>query len=304
MRTDARELLAVGIFGGQSQIGHRIDKILKRGCECSVGCSPARMAATAATLCALMLASSAVPRWVAFGEVLRFAVASIKSDHSGGPANVLYRKGGRFTAESATPWILIANAFELREHQISGGPAWIHTDRFTVDARVSDTTPDDPGTSAMRTMVQTLLADRFKLAFHRETREEQVFELVREKPAAGLKGVTDPGRGGTRARRAEIDGMAASVSDLVHELSNRLGRSVIDKTGLTARYDFSLRWMPEVGEHYSGPDETSDGTRSAPELSDTSLFTAIREQLGLRLIATRGPVDILVIDHIEKPDAN
>jgi uncharacterized protein (TIGR03435 family) len=152
-------------------------------------------------------------------------------------------------------------------------------------------------------MLQSLLADRFKLVFHKETREEQIYDLVVDKGGSKLKVAVDTVKGspqGLRAGRGEVTGMAAPMQQLSNFLSEQLGRSVIDKTDLDGKYDFTLKWMPDplASGGSSGPDAIPLDP-SAP-----SLTAAVQEQLGLKLQPTKGPVEILVIDHVEKPSEN
>ena len=107
-------------------------------------------------------------------------------------------------------------------------------------------------------------------------------------------------RRGLRAGRGQFTGTAASISLLVNTLSQLLSRSVIDKTGLTGQYDFDLKWTPELGQFQFGPDDAGP----PPDPAGPSIFTAFQEQLGLKFESTKGPVDVLVIDHAEKPSEN
>jgi uncharacterized protein (TIGR03435 family) len=306
MRTDARELLAVGILGSRSRIGNRIEMLLRRGRTFSPHASALGIAASALVLTGLTLAASFAPRWIAFAQERprpSFEVTSVKPANSSDPASVLYRLGGRFTATSATLRALIGNAYDVREHQISGAPNWIDSARFDIDARAGNASRVDPGPGGvrqMRPMVQMLLAQRFKLALHREIREEPVYELVVDKGGSKLRETTTTSRGeGTKGGKGEILGVAAAIPDLMYVLSQRLGRSVIDKTSLTGKYDFKLTWPPDPREA-GVPSPGAD----SPSASDPSIFAALQEDLGLKLQSARGPVEILVIDHVEMPDAN
>jgi uncharacterized protein (TIGR03435 family) len=175
---------------------------------------------------------------------------------------------------------------------------------------------------ARQQMTQALLADRFKLSIHRETKELPVYALVvakngpklqEAKPDAtysnGLKGPDGVARKGVmRMGLGEVTGQGLSISSFARLLSQQLGRTVIDKTGLTANYDFTLHWTPEEGEGqlFKGTGLAPQGADSAApaESSGPSLFSAIQEQLGLKLESQKGPVEIIVIDHVEKPSQN
>jgi uncharacterized protein (TIGR03435 family) len=152
-------------------------------------------------------------------------------------------------------------------------------------------------------MEQSLLADRLKLKVHWETREMPVYQLVRAKGGPKLKETTDPAHASTTMGptvRAKAMPMHVLI-DILEGASDVGGRVVIDKTGLAGLYDFSLKWAPMQTSAAPGG---SDGIASTPAAEGPSLFTAIEEQLGLKLVATRGPVQVLVIDHIEQPSEN
>jgi uncharacterized protein (TIGR03435 family) len=312
MRTDSRELLAVGIFGGNSRLGDRIEMLLCRGRTFSPHASATGVAASAVALGALMLACSLAPRWIAFAQQPArpsFEVASIKpGDPTSRDVSTLMRPGGRYTAANATLQMLLSFAYDVRPHQISGAPSWIDSARFDIDARAGSATPVPDGLAGapkMRLMVQSLLADRFKLAVHRETREERIYELVVEKGGSRLKEATDTLKGpqtGLQTRRGQIIAMASPMLLLVNQLSQWVGRSVIDKTGLTGKYDFTLKWRPDPGPFGGEPD--GPYTPPSPDPSGPSIFTALEEDLGLRLQSAKGLVEVLIIDHVEKPDAN
>jgi len=214
---------------------------------------------------------------------------------SGGPP-------GRYTGHCVTLWVLIYNAYDVRSAQDypQGLPAWADKDRFDVEAKA-----DDETTAAMQKlsvhdrdhltseMLQSLLADRFKLRVHYVSKEEPVYELVLAKGGTKLKPLPadqKPGLGG--GRRGEFILRGRAMADFAHflSLSNLAGRTVVDKTGLTGNYDIDLKWTP-------------DDQQGTPDAGPT-LFTAMEEQLGLKLIPAKGPVDTLVIDHVERPSDN
>jgi bla regulator protein BlaR1 len=310
MKTRDKELLAVGIFGA-SKLGDRIEMLLKRGRDFSPRASLGRVAVCAAALLGITLAGSRAPRWIAFAQQPdrpSFEVVSVKpGDPSDRRVLVAMQPGGRFTATNATLKMLIGFAYDLRDHQMAGGPSWLGSERYNVEAKADSATPIPPASNGatMRLMAQSFLAERFKLAVHHETKEEQVYELVVAKGGPKLKEATDTAKGpqqGLGMGRGKVNGMAAATSLIARFLSEQLGRSVIDKTGLTGKYDFALTWTPEFGQQFPGGDRPE-----APPPTDAngpSIFTAIQEQLGLRLESAKGPVDVLVIDHAEKPDAN
>jgi len=152
-------------------------------------------------------------------------------------------------------------------------------------------------------MFQSLLADRFKLVLHHDTKELPVYALVIGKNGIKFKESTgDAQQRRIMMGRGRINGEAMSMDMLVNQLGNQLGRTVIDKTGLKGPYQINLEWTPEQAQSIGGPDGGGEGRAS----SDTgpTIFTALQEQLGLKLESQKGPVDILVIDKIEKPSEN
>jgi uncharacterized protein (TIGR03435 family) len=238
----------------------------------------------------------------------RFEVASIKR---GDPIVRRFFIGtvpGRFMATNMTARDVIAFAFDMRKEQISGGPAWIDSQRFMIEAKPHDgvTIDGSAGMSNLRRMLQSLLEDRFKLTVHRDTRIEPIYELVvasggfRLKPieprSSGPRGIGTNGQG-------NVTGMAAQMPVLAGFLSGVLGRSVVDKTGVSGQYDFTLTYAPEPGQTGSPVAPPPEGAAQADPNRPT-LFTALQEQLGLRLATTRGPVDIVVIDRVERPIGN
>jgi uncharacterized protein (TIGR03435 family) len=304
MRTESRELPAVGIFGGKSRLGDRIEMLLHRGRTFSPQVSAIGVAASAVVLGALMLGGSLAPRWIAFAQALprpSFEVASVKPGNPGNP-RVSYSvdPGGRFIAVNITLRTLIGFAHGVRT---VGGPSWLDSQKYDIEAKPDAAfarNPDPANSPQLRLMLQSLLEDRFRLTHHRETREEQVYTLAIAKGGTKLVEPTDaevkdpkrgimPGPGGVR-------GVAAPISNLTGLLSQQLGRTVIDRTGLTGKYDFELKWTPDTAPRVESNNEApSDGP---------SLFTAVQEQLGLRLESAKAPVEFLVIDHVEKRDAN
>lgn len=216
--------------------------------------------------------------------------------------------GGRFTSTNSSPWLLIHYAFQLQPFQISGGPAWIKSKGYDLDAKPAEvhTNFDD-----IPLMLQGLLEDRFHLKYHWETSEEQMYDLVVMKSAklraSIIKGdcpppLSDPEWlpkdapcGGLQNSSGYTKGYDLTASDLAANLSWLLSKPISDKTNLTGRYDVELRWTPESVEMRSD---------NSSEQETPDIFTAIQEQLGLKLQPAKGPVRVLIIDHIEKPSDN
>jgi uncharacterized protein (TIGR03435 family) len=238
-----------------------------------------------------------------------FEAASIKpSAPTGGRVRVGIETmpGGRISMTGVTVKILIQQAYAVRDFQITGGPNWLGSDRYDIMAKPETAVSGDQ----VKTMVQGLLASRFQLKFHRETKELQTYALVVAKGGSKLKAsemaASGDGRGGGQMRigRGQFLADGATISGLVDRLGDVLGRSVIDKTGLTGNYDIKLEWTPDENE--GGMMRVVQGRGDQPPDAPTgpSLMTALQEQLGLKLESTKGPVALLVIDHVEKASEN
>lgn len=293
MKTKSQELLAVGMLGGKSHIGDRIEILLRRGRTFSPRVSAAGVVASAVVLAGLMLGGSLVPRWIAFAQAPRpsFEVASLKPSRPDERVFYNLEAGGRYIANGLTLNLLIANAYAIPEFRISGGPGWRDSDKFNLEAKVGIQLPPWPDSQKqLSLMIQSLLEDRFKLALHRETRQETIYELVVAKGGSKLAMAKDGESAGFEMGPGRIHSMAVPLEYLTTNLAYVVGRTVIDKTGLGGKYSYIVTYTPD----------------DAPpaDANAASLFTALRDQLGLRLQSAKGPVEILVIDHVEKPDAN
>jgi uncharacterized protein (TIGR03435 family) len=239
------------------------------------------------------------------GQAPSFEVASIKVNHSGTHMVAIQpQPGGRFVATNINLKQLIDFAYGIKENQLSGAPAWIDSERYDVSAKPETTaTPDQ-----MKRMLQSLLADRFKLTFRKETKELPVYVLTVAKNGPKLEASkddsTEPGRGrGLRMSPGQLMAQGATASDFASHLSNILGRNVIDKTGLPGKYNFNLKWAPDESQAaaFRGP---GDGSPPPPDSSGPSIFSAIQDQLGLRLDAQKAPVEVYVFASVEKPSEN
>jgi uncharacterized protein (TIGR03435 family) len=242
--------------------------------------------------------ASAVLAWLAAHTVAAqtpspaFEVASVKVNGSGQAVMRLTAPPGtgRFDATNVSTRILILNSHGLRDFQLAGAPAWTESERFDVAGRTdASATRDD-----ISAMVRSLLADRFKLRTHRETREMPTYALVAatadKRPGPGLKLSTADTR--TNISPTSISAVSMTMARLALTLSAVVGRVVTDDTGLQGAYDLELRFAREGPVPPGAPPADPD----AP-----SIFTALREQLGLRLEGRRGPVEVLVVDGIERP---
>jgi uncharacterized protein (TIGR03435 family) len=246
-----------------------------------------------------------------------FEVATVKLDKSGsGGAHTGWRNGTNgttFTAINVQLKNLIQyQAFGISGPRILGGPKWMDSERFDIEAKMDSAVaaqlqklPHDQGVQQMQMMFQQLLADRFQLKTHWETRELPVYALVVAKGGPTLEKTKDPAMGlGTSAGNGQLQANSATLADIAQvmtqEASDELGRVVIDKTGIDGKYDIRLKWTPDFGAgSASGPESSA-----APPSAGPSIFTAVQEQLGLKLESAKGPVQVLVIDSVAMPSAN
>ena len=213
---------------------------------------------------------------------------------------------GRFKAENVSVMTLIWWAYEMPEARILDAPGWACITHFNIDATADPLVgaqlkglSSDAGRKVKEAMVRALLADRFKLVTHTETRELPIYTLVVAKGGPKLGALQESGTSINRGRdRIEVQA-SNSVSTLAEQLSMIVGRDVVDKTGITGRYNLKLQWTPD-----DGTTPSSNGSASPASDSGPSIFTALEEQLGLKLEPAKGPVQVLVIDHVETPTAN
>ncbi len=255
----------------------------------------------------------------------QFEVASIKPaapDQRGQYIRTM--PGGRVNVTNMTLKQMIELAWRIQPFQISGGPSWFDSLRWDISAK-PETTPKPEEISLM---IQALLEDRFQLTIHRENRELPIYALVVKKEGKlgpGLKeskegscAAFDPtkspppppepgkprsmGCGSMMMSPRQLTATGVPVGNLAPSLSRMLGRKVIDKTGLTEKFDIVLEWTPDESQAMRPPPDAT--TAPAADSSLPSLFTALQEQLGLKLESQKGPVEIFVIDRAEKPSEN
>ncbi len=256
-----------------------------------------------------------------------FEVASIKPAKPGTRGGLLqFGLGGRFVATGITAKLLLEEAYGVKDSQLARAPSWFNSERYDIDAKPEeaalDKLPLDQRRDKLMQMIQSLLAERFKLSLSHETKELPVYALVVAKNGPKLHKSTfkppdkpaplprSPKPGETRRLGGGIamegpgrlTSTGIELSMFANVLSRITGRIVIDKTGLPGRYDFTLQWTPDERESPVPPGGPGDAP--PPESTGPSLFTAIQEQLGLKLESQKAPMDILVIDHVEKPSEN
>ena len=246
----------------------------------------------------------AIPKPMAADAPLVFEVATIRPSNPDTPGKLFTVKGRQFMTINTTVSDLISFAYDLHARQITGGPAWLETEKYDVVGQpLGDGMPNE---RQLKAMVQKLLADRMRLVTRRDTGELPVYALTVGTSGAklakndsnpnGLPSLLFKGLGVLPARNASMTDLARVMQAAV------LDRPVIDRTGLAGRFDFTLTWTPDdsqfrgLGARVPAP--------SADPNAPPGLFTAIQEQLGLRLESTKAPVEVLVIERIERPSEN
>src|ERR1043166_655179 len=255
-----------------------------------------------------------------------FDAVSVKVNTAkGGPSRVATFPT-RFSAVNATLHMLVRYAFNVPDYRLSGGPNWMDSDRFDIEGAAGRTADFEE----IRAMTRTVLEDRFKLRSHVEQRDQPIFVLTVARrdgklgdqmtpageeckpitPPAGAPPPPPPPPGGAAAGAPRcpsmrgigaISGRKLAMPLLVSTLSNYLNRRIVDRTNLTGTFDLDLRWTPDDLS-------VAPGTAPFPEFpfdpNGPSLATALQEQLGLKFESSRGPVDVLVIDAVEKPSSD
>jgi uncharacterized protein (TIGR03435 family) len=240
-----------------------------------------------------------------------YDVASVKQHSSDERMMRIMNKPDGFSCSNITLKTLVANAYGIRQDLISGGANWVGSTGFDVEAKVagSDVEAFKKLSPRLRNrLLQPLLADRFKLKLHSETKVLPTYDMVIAKGGPKLKvsAIEVSAEAGKDPEAAKHRGMMSmgpgmfkgeglSIAAIANQFSYIVHYTVVDKTGLTGAYDVDLKWTPDDAG-------TPDGDAAAE--SSPSIFTAVQEQLGLKLNSTKGPVETLIIDHAEMPSAN
>ena len=285
----------------------------------------AGIVATAGMLMLPRLAAQSPPN-AASGPV--FEVASIKPNPTGfaGPTQSQIQRGGRFVATNIPVRLLIGQAYQVQSYRLVGGPRWLATDGFDINAKAEGELFPRGGQRPLEGALRALLTDRFKLVVHFETRQLPIYALVMARSDgrlgpnltrstttdcdAVLTAARDHGGGpppppgghpppcGVRTGNGSFSADSRSPSQLAGILSAILDRRVVDQTGLTGLFNADLTWTPDqMPQRPPGiPDDLPPIDPNGP-----SIFTAVQEQLGLKLKSTTGPVEVLVIDSVERP---
>jgi uncharacterized protein (TIGR03435 family) len=235
-------------------------------------------------------------------KIPAYDVVSIKPDKSGNGTSFTNLPPDGFVGTNVSLDSLVFSAYDIiMDSQVSGLPGWARSDRYDIEGKVDAETAQRWKTLSPEArwkleqpMLQSILADRCQFKAHQETRELPVYDLVIAKN--GLKMKESPADEHTTEYMTDetMTAHAMAIDSIVLGFSSELGRMIIDKTGLTGKkFDFELKWAP-------------DDRRDAANAADAapSLFTALEEQLGLKLVPSKAPVEVLVIDHMEKPSAN
>jgi uncharacterized protein (TIGR03435 family) len=241
---------------------------------------------TAAVVSLLMRTIALLIAMATLAQGQKFEVASIKAAVSTG-LRIDFLPGGRFSAKSITVNMLLRNAYGLENYKIIGGPGWADSAGFDIEAK-ADADAGEVSHEQVLKMIQALLVDRFQLVVHRETRQSPVYNLVTGKGGATVRPADSSAEVDRSLRMGHLVAHRMGMTALAHLFAFELKRPVIDATGLRGDFAFTMEWSRGPGESDAGP----------------SLFTAVQEQLGLRLESARGPVEVLVIDHVEKPSEN
>jgi uncharacterized protein (TIGR03435 family) len=316
------------------------DKPIERGRRLYIGASLVKkflhvsisLIFTAAAACTLL---AAIPNKIqphsqnttATAPAYEFEAASIKPNKSD---VITFRPGftaDGYRASDTTVQRLIWVAYGVQEYSLSRIPDWLNSERYDVEAKIDPSMADALSKLspvqlkiAQQQMLQTLLAERFNLKVHRETKDEPVYFLVIGKNGPKLqdaktgKTSTLLNADGTPAHDAvniqispgsdggqKIQALSTSMKSLADFLTRQLSRPVLDKTGLTGVYDFTLDWAPDTAPT-SSPDARN--AVNLPGIPSASLFSALQQQLGLKLEPGKGPIEVIVIDHVERPSGN
>lgn len=252
-----------------------------------------------------------------------FEAASIKMNLSGASGAGVALPTGRLVATNVPMRVLLRFAYNVQDSRVLGAPDWLGTLRYDVTAKAEGSPPPDQ----IRLMVRSMLADRLRLVVHREKRETQIYEMTaakgglklepssagscqivdRDHPPAPPSAATPPPRycGNVGLGPGQINGWGVPMTRFADALSDMLGRTVVDKTGAVGNFDIIFRFTPDQAmmPNMAGPLRPGD-TPEGLDLVSPNIFTALQEQLGLKVASAKGEAEMLVIDHVERPSEN
>jgi uncharacterized protein (TIGR03435 family) len=269
----------------------------------------------------LAAAFAAIPLFAQTQERPRIEVASIRPSD---PAScreypVIDNHNGRYDMKCVKAGYLLQIAYGVKEFQIAGGPRWMGLTQYDIAVKtesslkgdiapekdVAQLTDEERRTNGqrLREMLLALLVDRFRLAVHEETREHTVLLLKVARGGPKLKEIASDVSGGLQPGNGFLGGTQVGIPFLAQTLSQIVGQPILDQTGLKGKYDFELRWTPDQSAPNGALGEAL--TLQAPVDPDRpNIFSALQEQLGLKLDSGKGPVVLIVVDHIGTPSAN
>lgn len=249
--------------------------------------------------------SSANPANSASPASFSYEVVSIKPYKDTGAGFSMWWNSTKdgFSAKGVDLATLIRDAYDIvMEDQLTGLPPWAKSDRYSLDAKMDEETaaafdklPRDQKDRIEDAMLQATLADRFQLKLHKETRELPIYNLVVAKGGLKIQPTPEGKNMGYSVGMGKLNGNGIELDNLAYSLSGQVGRLIVNNTGLDGKYTIDLKWQP---------DSMGAGTAESNAEPLPDLFTALEEQLGLKLEPAKAPVDVYIVDHVEKPSEN
>jgi uncharacterized protein (TIGR03435 family) len=251
----------------------------------------------------------------AAAQTKEFEVASVKPHKAGddGRVSISITPGGHWRATNVPVIMLLNIAFDLRPGQLSGAPSWVTSERYDIDAKLGEGASASLKPGEDKPYLQALLASRFGLKYRNESKEMPVYALVVGKGGPKMKESNPEERSNIRMGRGNLSMTKIGMDMFVRELSRQVGKVVLNETGLTGEYKFELSFTPENGPPPPGAGGPGgpgggpggpEGPGPAPGGDAPTVFTAVQEQLGLKLDARKAPVQLFIIDKLEKPEEN
>ena len=226
-----------------------------------------------------------------------FEVVSVKPNKSGANSSSTTSDPGRLTATNVSLRSLIAMAYGLKNYQLEG-PDWLADVKFDIAAKFPEALPNnrEEYNKALHSMMEKLLVERFKVAVHRSTKNFSVYVLVVDKRGIKFKEVPDSDSHNQNSNNTHYQGRCVPMSSFADFLARRVDLPVLDMTGLKGFYDLALDWVPES----RAPEDSKSDVTAANVSAGTSLPVALQEQLGLKLEMRKAPIEMLIVDHVEK----